>query len=162
MAAKRASVLKHPKQRKRILIIHGCNLNLLGMREPEIYGTATLDEINGQIAALAETLGVAVGFLQSNHEGAIIDAIQSARGSADGIIINPAGWSTTSIGILDAIKAAGLPTVEVHLSNIHAREKFRRRSVIAPVCVGSICGFGAGSYLLALRALAQQLGASAR
>ncbi len=143
---------------RRILIIHGCNLNLLGAREPDIYGTATLDDINVQIASLAETLGVEVSFFQSNHEGAVIDAVQNARGSADGIIINPAGWSTTSIGILDAIKAVGLPTVEVHLSNIHAREEFRRRSVIAPAAVGQICGFGANSYLLALRALAHHLG----
>jgi 3-dehydroquinate dehydratase-2 len=145
---------------KRILIVHGCNLNLLGTREPEIYGAATLDEINAQIAALAETLGVEVGFVQSNHEGAIIDAIQTARGTADGIIINPAGWTTTSVGILDALKAVGLPTVEVHLSNIHAREEFRRRSVIAPAAVGQIAGFGPNSYLLALRALVHYLGAA--
>ena len=142
---------------KRILIVHGCNLNLLGTREPEIYGTATLDDINAQIAALAEALGVEVSFFQSNHEGAIIDAVQNARGSAEGIIINPAGWTTTSIGILDAIKAVGLPAVEVHLSNIHAREEFRRRSLIAPAAVGQVCGFGANSYLLALRALAHHL-----
>ena len=143
---------------KRILIIHGCNLNLLGTREPEIYGTATLDDINAQIASLAEKLGLEVSFFQSNHEGAVIDAIQGARGSAEGIIINPAGWTTTSIGILDAIRAVGLPTVEVHLSNIHAREEFRMKSVIAPAAVGQICGFGANSYLLALRALAHHLG----
>ncbi len=145
---------------KRILVIHGCNLNLLGTREPEIYGKTTLDEIDQQIAALAEELGVEVSFLQSDHEGEIIEAIQAARGSADGIIINPAGWTSTSIGILDAVKAVGVATVEVHLSNIHAREEFRRHSVIAPATVGQICGFGAQSYLLALRALARHLGAS--
>lgn len=145
---------------KRVLVIHGCNLNLLGTREPEIYGKTTLDEIDQQIAALAEELGVEVSFLQSDHEGEVIEAIQAARGSADGIIINPAGWTSTSIGILDAVKAVGLPTVEVHLSNIHAREEFRRHSVIAPATVGQICGFGAQSYLLALRALVRHLGAS--
>ncbi len=145
----------------RILIIHGCNLNLLGTREPEIYGTATLDEINGEIAALAEKLGVEVHFVQSNHEGAIVDAIQAARGEFGGIVINPAGWTTTSIAILDAIKAVGLPAIEVHLSNIHAREEFRRHSVIAPVAVGQICGFGAQGYLLALRAIAHHLGGDA-
>jgi len=147
---------------KRVLVVHGCNLNLLGAREPEIYGCATLDDINAQIAALAETIGLEVSFVQSDHEGALIEAIQKARGSADAIIINPAGWTTTSVGILDAIKAVGLPTVEVHLSNIHAREEFRRHSLIAPAALGQICGFGANSYLLALRALAQHLGLSAR
>ena len=145
---------------KRILVIHGCNLNLLGRREPEIYGPATLDEINQQLAFLAKALGVEVSFFQSNDEGAIIDAIQRARDSADGLIINPAGWTTTSIGILDAVKGAGLPTVEVHLSNIHAREEFRRRSLIAPAAIGQICGFGPNSYLLGLRALARHLGMS--
>jgi 3-dehydroquinate dehydratase-2 len=147
---------------KRILVVHGCNLNLLGTREPDIYGTATLDDINARIATLAETLGVEVSFAQSNDEGAIIDAIQEARLAADGIVINPAGWTTTSIGILDAIKSVGLPTVEVHLSNIHAREEFRRQSLIAPAALGQICGFGADSYLLALRALVAHLGVSDR
>lgn len=143
---------------KRVLVIHGCNLNLLGSREPEIYGSAALDEIDRQIAALAEDLGIEVSFEQSNHEGEVIEAIQAARGTADGIIINPAGWTTTSVGILDAVKAVGLPTVEVHLSNIHAREEFRRRSVLAPATLGQICGFGPHSYLLALRALALHFG----
>jgi len=143
---------------KRILVVHGCNLESLGTREPEIYGTATLDHINAQIAALAQELGVEVTFFQSNHEGAVIEAIQGAGRSADAIIINPAGWTTTSVGILDAIKAVGLPTVEVHLSNIHAREEFRQRSLIAPAALGQISGFGANSYLLALRALAHHLG----
>jgi len=145
---------------KRVLVIHGCNLNLLGTREPEIYGKTTLDEIDRQIAALAERFGLEVSFLQSNHEGEVIEAIQNAPGSADGIIINPAGWTTTSVGILDAIKGVGLPAVEVHLSNIHTREEFRRRSVVAPAAIGQICGFGPLSYLLALRGLAQRLGVS--
>lgn len=142
---------------KRILVIHGCNLNLLGTRETAIYGTATLDDINAELGALAAELGVAVSFVQSNHEGTIIDAIQRAREEADGIIINPAGWTTTSIGLLDAIKAVNLPTVEVHLSNIHAREEFRRHSRIATAALGQVCGFGAESYLLALRGLAHHL-----
>ncbi len=145
---------------KRVLVIHGCNLNLLGAREPHIYGKTTLDEIDRQIAALAEEFGLEVSFFQSNHEGEVIEAIQKAPASADGIIINPAGWTTTSVGILDAIKSVGLPTVEVHLSNIHAREEFRRRSVVAPAAIGQICGFGPLSYLLALRGLAQHLGVS--
>ena len=138
---------------KRVAVIHGCNLNLLGRREPELYGRATLEEINAQIAALAQELGVEVTFTQSNHEGEIIEAIQACMGAANGIILNPAGFTGTSVGILDAVKAVGIPVVEVHLSNVHAREKFRRRSLIAPAAVGQICGFGADSYLLALRAL---------
>ena len=132
---------------KRVMVIHGCNLDLLGKREPEIYGSATLAEIDEQIASLAANLGLEVRSAQSNHEGEIIAAIHGCAGWA-------AGFTTTSVGILDAIKAVGLPTVEVHLSNIHAREEFRRHSVIAPATVGQICGFGANSYLLALRALA--------
>jgi len=147
---------------KCVLVVHGCNLNLLGTREPEIYGTETLDDINGEIAALAEELGLEVSFFQSNEEGAVIDAIQRARGNADGILINPAGWTTTSVGILDAIKASGLPAVEVHLSNIHAREEFRRNSLIASATIGQIAGFGAQSYLLALRGLAAHLGVEER
>jgi len=145
--------------RKRVLVVHGCNLNLLGEREPEVYGRIRLAEINQRIEALAEELGLEVRIVQSNHEGEIIEAIQQARGWADGIIINPGGFTTTSVGILDAIKAAGLPTVEVHLSNIHAREEFRRRSLVAPATVGQVVGFGPDSYLLALRGLAAHLAA---
>ena len=144
---------------KRVLVVHGCNLNLLGEREPDIYGRATLDEIDRQIESLAGELGVEVRIVQSNHEGGIIDSIQDAQDWADGIVINPAGFTTTSVGILDAIKATGLPAVEVHLSNIHAREEFRRRSVIAPATIGQICGFGAESYLLALRGWSTRLAA---
>lgn len=142
---------------KRVMVIHGCNLDLLGKREPEIYGSATLAEIDEQIASLAAELGLEVRSAQSNHEGEIIAAIHGCAGWAAGIIINPAGFTTTSVGILDAVKAVGLPTVEVHLSNIHAREEFRRHSVIAPATIGQVCGFGANSYLLALRALAESL-----
>jgi 3-dehydroquinate dehydratase-2 len=144
---------------KHVMVIHGCNLNLLGKREPEIYGTTTLAEINREIESLARELGLETRIVQTNHEGEIIDAIQEAADWAQGIIINPAGFTTTSIGIYDAIKAVGLPTVEVHLSNIHAREEFRRRSMVAPACIGQVCGFGPGSYLLALRALAARFDA---
>lgn len=144
---------------RRVLVVHGCNLNLLGEREPELYGRATLSEIDQQIESLASELGLEVRIVQSNHEGEIIEAIQDARQWADGIVINPAGFTTTSVGILDAIKATRLPTVEVHLSNVHAREEFRRQSIIAAATVGQVCGFGLNSYLLALRGLAAQLSA---
>jgi len=143
---------------KRVLVIHGCNLNLLGEREPHIYGPSTLAEIDAAIEALAGELGLEIRTLQSNHEGAIIDAIHENRQWADGIIINPAGFTTTSVGLLDALKAVDLPAVEVHLSNVHTREDFRRDSVVALGTIGQIAGFGPESYLLALRALSSRLG----
>lgn len=139
---------------KRVMVIHGCNLDLLGQREPAIYGPKTLAEINREIEGLAAELGVEVRIVQSNHEGEVIVAIHDAAKWAEAIIINPAGFTTTSISIHDALKAVGLPAVEVHISNIHAREEFRRRSVVAPATLGQIAGFGSGSYLLALRGLA--------
>lgn len=137
-----------------ILVMHGPNLNLLGKREPEIYGSITLDEINKCIATLAKELGVEVAFFQSNHEGELVQKIQDAMGKYDAIVINPGAYTHTSIALRDAVSGSGVPTIETHLSNIHRREEFRKQSFIAGVAVGQISGFGADSYLLALRAAA--------
>lgn len=134
----------------KVLVIHGPNLNLLGGRETDIYGTKSLEDINKDILSLASNLGVDVKILQLNSEGDIIEAIQ--KDTHDVLIINPAAYTHTSIAIRDAILAKGKPTIEVHLSNIHKREEFRRKSFIADVAVGQISGFGSDSYLLALRA----------
>lgn len=141
----------------KILVIHGPNLNLLGIREPEIYGTLTLELINSMIGSLGDELGMEIETFQSNHEGAIIDKIHAAVNQVDGILINPGAFTHYSLAIRDAIAAVPVPAVEVHLSNVHAREEFRRQSVIAPVAAGQISGFGADSYLLGLRALAAKL-----
>ena len=144
--------------RAKILVIHGPNLNLLGTREPEVYGAITLEEINKRLWAYAADKGIEVRTFQSNHEGAIIDAIHQAVGWADGLVINPGAYTHYSYAIRDAIAAIGLPTVEVHLSNVQAREDFRCLSVIAPVCLGQIAGFGWQSYVLGLEALLMKLG----
>ncbi|MBK6808939.1 MAG: type II 3-dehydroquinate dehydratase [Sandaracinaceae bacterium] len=140
-----------------VLVLHGPNLNMLGVREPGIYGHATLASIDADLATLAGQLSLAVTCRQSNHEGQLVDWIQGARPEFAGILINPAAYTHTSVAVRDAIAAAGLPTVEVHLSNIHAREAFRHHSYSAAVCVGQIAGFGPDSYLLGLRALATRL-----
>jgi len=134
-----------------ILIIHGPNLNLLGFREKDVYGTLTLKEIDASLMALAKELAIELTIRQSNHEGEIVEIIQNAK-EYDAIVINPAAYTHTSIAIRDALVAVGVPAVEIHLSNIHSREEFRQKSLIAPVAVGQILGFGLESYLLGLKA----------
>ena len=137
------------------LILHGPNLNLLGQREPNVYGSLSLDEINQRLVNLGQELGVEVRTTQSNHEGILIDALQDARSWAAGVVFNPAGYSHTSVALRDAVAAISIPVIEVHLSNIYARDEFRHRSMISAVCSGTIAGLGLRSYTLALRALTE-------
>ncbi len=138
----------------RILILHGPNLNLLGTREPEVYGNMTLDEIDRHLLELGKELGVEVRTAQSNHEGALIDALQDARSWANGVVFNPGGYTHTSVALRDAISSIGIPVIEVHLSNVYAREEFRQVSLVSAVCKGKIVGLGWRSYEMGLRALA--------
>lgn len=140
-----------------VLVLHGPNLNLLGVREPEIYGALTLAEIDRRLVEFGNTLDLEVRTFQANNEGALIDALHEARQWARGIVFNPAGYTHTSVALRDAVAGIGVPVIEVHLSNTQAREDFRHRSLIAPVCLGSIMGFGWRSYKLALQALADHL-----
>ncbi len=145
-----------------IYVLNGPNLNLLGTREPEIYGRATLGDVEKLCRATAQRFGLAVEFRQSNHEGAIVDAIQeAARQGAVGIVINPAAYTHTSVAIHDAIAAVGLPVIEIHISNVFARESFRQRSFVGPVAKASLCGFGIDGYALAITGLAAMVGVAA-
>jgi 3-dehydroquinate dehydratase-2 len=137
----------------KILILHGPNLNLLGTREPGVYGSMTMEDINARLIELGSELGAEIKCAQSNHEGALIDSLHDARTWADGVVFNPGGYTHTSIALRDAISAIGIPVIEVHLSNVYAREEFRHTSMISAVCKGKITGFGWRSYTLGLRAL---------
>ncbi len=144
--------------RKKILLLHGPNLNLLGTREPEVYGKMTLEDINERAANHVKPYNIELRAEQSNHEGALIDILHVARNWADGVVFNPGAYTHTSVALRDAISAINLPVIEVHLSNVHAREAFRHTSLLAPVCVGQISGFGWRSYLLGLDAMLGHLG----
>ncbi len=147
---------------KRILVLHGPNLNMLGKREPALYGAQSLAQIDARLTDLGAELGCSVACFQSNHEGVLIDRIQDAFGAVDGVLINPGGFTHSSVALRDALLAIAVPFVEVHLSNVHAREPFRRHSYFSDVAVGVVAGFGAASYELGLRGLVARLGAPAR
>ena len=145
---------------KRVLVLNGPNLNLLGTREPDVYGKTTLDDIANELSQLGKSLGATIECRQSNLEGELIDWLHEARDAFDGVVINPGGLTHTSVSLRDGIAAAGLPAVEVHISNTQAREAFRHQSVTAAVCIGSVIGFGKNSYTLGLRALIEYLDAA--
>ena len=149
--------MANESKKKQIIVVHGPNLNMLGKREPDHYGSRTLEDINEALVERATRLGLTISTIQSNHEGEIVGAIQEAVGKAQGLIINPAAFTHTSIAIRDAILILDVPTVEVHLSNIHKRESFRHHSYVADIATGQIAGLGASGYLFALEALAQIL-----
>ena len=144
--------------KSRILVLHGPNLNLLGTREPEVYGSITLAEIDQNLLETASEKGFSLEIQQSNHEGVLIDVVQAAMGRVDGILINPAGLTHTSVALRDALAACGLPVIEVHLSNVHARESFRHRSFVSGIALGTIAGLGASGYTMGLTALIEHIG----
>lgn len=146
-----------PAPRWSVLVLHGPNLNLLGTREPDLYGRATLADVDAALGREGAALGAAVECFQSNHEGALIDRLHAARGVVDGVVLNAGGLTHTSVSLLDAVKACEIPTVECHLTNLAAREPFRRRSLVGAACIGAVSGFGADSYTLALRGLIAHL-----
>lgn len=141
----------------RVAVLNGPNLNLLGIREPAVYGTASLVDLERDVRAAATALGVELSWMQTNHEGALVEAVQALRGTADGALVNPAGLTHTSVALRDAFLAVAVPFVEVHLSNIHAREEFRRRSLLADLAVGVVAGFGPAGYRFALEGLVAHL-----
>lgn len=145
-----------------ILVLHGPNLNLLGTREPQVYGSATLADVRAATEALGAELGVEISHFQSNSEGGLIDRIHAAMGVCQGIVFNPGGYTHTSVALRDALSGTGIPFVEVHISNVHAREAFRRESLLAPVAVGQVAGFGLASYTLGLRGIVEWLRARSR
>ncbi len=149
--------MTNPASRRLVTVLNGPNLNMLGLRQPHIYGHATLDDVEQLCAETAESLGLAIDFRQSNSEGELVTWIQECRGKASGIVINPAAYTTTSVALLDAILASELPVIEVHITNIHRREEFRQHSYISKVAVGVICGLGIRGYAHALQAMAEML-----
>lgn len=153
----RAQAMSHSESRPLVVVLNGPNLNMLGLRQPHIYGSATLDDVEQLCAERAEELGLAIDFRQTNGEGELVTWVQECRGRAAGIVINPAGYTTTSIALLDALLAAELPVIEVHISNIHKREEFRQHSFVSKAAVGVICGMGVRGYAMALEAMADIL-----